>query len=87
MDKVSILINLFTTYVVKIAGLNGWIAQAIIKYGGRLLYDFIMNQWRKLKRKSEQTVAKEKLDKVVADPKSKVEERADAYADYINSGR
>jgi len=87
MDKVSILINLLTTYLVKIAGLKGWIAQAILKYGGQLLYDFIMNEWRKLKRKSEQTVAKEKLDKVVADPNSKVEERADAYSEYINSGR
>lgn len=87
MDKVSLFIAALTAFITKTAGLNGWIAQAILKYGGRLLYDLIVNTWRKFTRSVDQKAAKEKLDKVVADPNSKVEERADAYADFINSGR
>lgn len=87
MDKVSVLVSLIVNKLVQVAGLKGWIAKIVLKYGGRLLYDLIMNWYRKLKRQSEQTIAKEKLDKVVADPNSKVEDRANAYADYLNSGR
>ena len=84
MDKVSVLVGLLVNKLVQIAGLKGWVAKVVLKYGGRLLADLIMNWYRKLKRQSDQTINKEKLDKVVADPNSKVEERADAYSDYLN---
>lgn len=87
MDKVSILVGIIVNKLVQIAGLKGRVARFIIKHGGRFLYDFIMNWYRKLKRKSEQTVAKEEFDKVVENPKSTVQERGEAYEKYINSGR
>lgn len=67
-------------------GLYGWLAQKALKYGGQVLLDLLEKAWNVFQRNQKQEVAKKEMDKVNADPTKKVEDRAKAYEDYLNSG-
>ena len=66
-------------------GALGYLQRLALKYGGQALYDLVTDWFRKEKRSAKQEEKKKEMDKVMEKPNSTVEERADAYADYINS--
>lgn len=73
--------------LIGMVGVKGWLAEKALRYGGQVLYDFVMNMYNKWQRKLKQDVAKVDHEKVVNDPNSKVDERGKAYEDRINAGR
>lgn len=87
----ALLKEVISKFILKtVAGMTGfkaWIVKKAMEYGGQLLVDFVSSFIKKLQRKAEQEQAKENYEKVDQDPNSKVEERAKAYEDLINSGK
>jgi len=63
------------------------IVNKILSLLGQALWHWLEQKAKNLKRKTEQIQAKEEYDKVMANPQASPEERANAYARYINSGR
>lgn len=54
---------------------------------GQAIWHWLEERARLYKRKTEQLEAKKQYDEVMAKPTATPEERAKAYARYINSGR
>lgn len=52
-----------------------------------ILYDAYKYNKLKKEREEAQKKAKDKLDQVMNNPESSIEDRSDAYEDFVNSGR
>lgn len=63
------------------------IGEKLLIWGGQLLLDYLTDLWEKLKRAAAQKKAEEKMEETNNDPTKTVEEVAQSYEDYINSGR
>ncbi len=75
------------TYLVAYFGSGyTWLIQLALKYGGQALGDLIKVWHDKIVRAGVQAQAKIVYDKVQADPTKTAEERAKAYAEYMNAG-
>jgi hypothetical protein len=73
--------------VLKLAGFRAWIATQILNYGGSLLAELFADLFRKAKRAKEQEEARQKLDEVVKNPDSTVDDIGEEIAKTINSGK
>ena len=79
---------LITTALLKnVVGVQGTLAKWVLDYGGQYVYDALSKWIKDHERQKVQDVKKEEYEKKKADPSSKPEDIANAYADYINSGR
>ena len=68
-------------------GLYGWIVALILKYGGQAVYDAVLDAYRKIQRfLAQRSAAKVDLP-IINSPDSSVDEKGQAYEDFINSGR
>ena len=70
----------------KLGGIGGFVASKILNYGGQWLYSLLENMVKNMQRNAAQDKAKKNYDAVDKNPDLKVEDRAKAYEDYINSG-
>lgn len=64
----------------------GALIKYLLNYVEKVLPQVVKEWKRKKEQELAQAAAKQKLDEVVANPNSTVEERTKAYENFINSG-
>ena len=78
--------NVLLTSVLKLSGLKAYIAKFFLDYGWGWLSSFFEKLVKDAERSKIQEKAKEEMEQVNKKPESTPEERAEAYAKYLNSG-
>lgn len=74
-----------TALTASLGGVQAWLVKQILKFGGQALYDNLALAKEKIERAINQWQASREYKKVVNDPTKTTDERAEAYAKYINS--
>lgn len=77
----SSFVKLVVSQVLKLKGIQAWLAEKILKYGGKALLD----AWEKYQREQKQKEAEKKVEEDVQNKTPRSEETKKREEDWMNS--